>query len=272
MADTIGSLIEDIEKRMVDLGYEDFELLAGPDHDLKSLKELKRQLMNEKKQRQLEKKEKTKNTNGLRDLLVKISKVFRKDFYIYNGIYIIPGELSKDNLKGSYLLRLQDEFSVYMKKILFKEPVNTIIFVSDISLLKGVIDENICDESKVLQEALDKNIIRVEDKDSYNEIYTFLKEEIKSIEKDSNDFISCEINVDDDPEIISRKKLFLIQYKNLPPIEGNIQLFPFFTEKEETPIEFMTNIMEESENMNIYYGRFHITYSYFDIYIKLTYF
>ena len=57
MAISIEELVADIEKRMTVLGYENFDELYNQDHDDKSLKLLKRRLMDEAKLARENKKE-----------------------------------------------------------------------------------------------------------------------------------------------------------------------------------------------------------------------
>lgn len=272
MAISLAELVSDIEKRMVALGYEDLEELHNPDHDEKSLKLLKRRLMDEAKLARENKKERTRLTKALREVVVKLSKIYKKDLYIYNGVYVIPGKVSEESLKGKFLVSIKDEYLEPIKTILFKKESNTVIFIRDISEFKNIIDENIEDKDIILARAKETHIIDEFDEDKSNSFMDKLKDELESISSDRESFIPLDIDVSNNPEILSFKKIFHIKYKDFPDIEGNIQLFPFFTEKDTPYIEFMSDEFNNNGNIKLYYARFHVDYTYFDIYFKIYYF
>lgn len=265
-------LYADIEKRMIALGYEDFGELISQDHDINSLKLLKRRLMDEVKERRELKKERTKNTKMLRDFVVKVSRIFKKDMYIYNGIYVIPGIISQEDLKGKILLKINDEYIECVKKVLFPEEENKILYIPDISSIKALIDEFMEEEIRILLTGIERESIKNIEGDKYKKIHSSLFEELDKIAVDSNHFIPITFDYDD-PDIIGLKKIFEIQYKDLPSIEVNLQLFPFVLESKPDYIELMSDVFFEKENeMTIYYARFKIEFGYFEIHMKIYYF
>lgn len=272
MADTRIDLIKDIEKRMTALGYENFNELYNQEHDLKSLKELKRRLMDEAKALREFKKEKTRLTKDLKSLLIKLNKVYRKDLYIYNGIYSIPGVISQESLKGKFIIKIKDEFEECMKEILFKNETNELIFIRDISELKSLVEENLEDKDIILSRAKESGVIEVCDEEKTNSLVLKMNDELELIKNNTELFISLFINDEEEPDIINMKKKFSIKYKDFPEIEGNIQLFPFYTEKDKPYIEFMSDEFEDNGSVKLYYAIFHIDYSYFDIFSKIYYF
>lgn len=271
MAVTVSELLEDIEKRMIALGYEDFNDLYSQDHDIKSLKEIKRKLMDDAKALREEKKEKTRWTKELRDVLVKLSKVYKKDFYIYNGSIAIPGKISEESLKGKFILTIKEEYTYCIKRILFENKENTVIFIRDLSELKNIIDENLENESAILPSAVENKIIDVYDVNRTLMVKDKMDTELNAIMEDSEDFIELQID-EKDPDIFNMKKIFEMKYKDFPPIEGNIQLFPFYNEKEKPSIEFMCGDFVSKGSIHLYYARYHVDYNYFDIYFKIYFF
>lgn len=271
MADTIESLKEDIEKRMVALGYEDFEELHSPDHDLKSLKELKRRIMDEAKELKEKKKELTKDTKAFRDFLVKLTKIYRKDFYLYNGTFLIPGKISTESLKGKYLLKVKEDLIPLIQSILQSEGKNEMLYIPDIALLKNLVDELIERKELIRKTAEDSQTLIVVPEEKTTSLLQHMNEELEHLKKDSNEFLPLEIDLSDE-EILSIKKIFPIQYKDYPKIEVNVQVFPFFTEKTQNFMEFMCGKVENSGLVKIYYAWIHIDHEYFDIYFKLYYF
>ena len=271
MAVTVEDLIADIEKRMKDLGYEDFENLYSPDHDLQSLKQLKRKIMDEAKALRDEKKERSKHTKALRDFLVKISKVYKKDMYIYNGVFVIPGKISEESLKGRFILSVKEEFQISIKNVLFPDSENKVIFIRDLSELKNIIDENIENKDIILPRAEELKIIDVYDYIKTSIIKDKMDSELQMIQSDSELFEPLVID-ESDPDVLNLKKIFNIEYKDFPPIEANIQLFPFYAEKEKPFIEFMCGNFENKGRTKLYYARFHVDYTYFDIYFKIYFF
>lgn len=271
MAITEKDLIADIEKRMVALGYEDLEELYSPDHDIKSLKDLKRRLMDEAKEAKEQKKERTKYTKEFRNLFVKLTKVYRKDFYIYNGTYAIPGKISEESLKGKFILSIKEQYRRCVNEILFPDNENTILFIKDISEIKNVVDEFIEEKDKILPACLERGLIQKLSEEKFNEIKDKITTELDKIQQETEFFIPVEVDLSD-PEVISLKKIFKMQYKDFPPIEGNIQLFPFFTENDKPFIEFMSEEFDNGGGTKLYYARFHIDYTIFDIYFKIYYF
>lgn len=267
----MNDLIEDIKKRMTALGYENLEELYSPDHDMKSLKELKRRLMDEAKNLRDLKKEKTRATKELRNILVKFTKLYRKDFYIYNGQFAIPGPISEESLKGKFIVSIKEEFLPTIKEILFPDNENTLLFISDVSEVKNVIDNFLDQKDLVLPTCVERGFITKIAGDKYEFIIKSIHDEFEMIQDERDDFIPCIIE-ENDPEVISLKKIFKIQYKDFPPIEGNIQLFPFFTEAERPYIEFMSKEFDNGEKMKLYFARFHLDYILFDIYFKIYYF
>lgn len=272
MAISIEELVADIEKRMIALGYEDFEELYNQDHDDKSLKLLKRRLMDEAKLARENKKERTRLTKSLREVIVKLSKIYKKDLYIYNGIYVVPGKISEESLKGKFLVSIKTEYIEPIKSILFKKESNEVIFIRDISDFKTIIDDNIEDKDVILSRAKEAGIIDEFDEEKTNSFMDKLKDELESINTDRDEFIPLDIDISNNPDILSLKRIFHIKYKDFPDIEGNIQLFPFFTEKETPYIEFMSDEFNNNGNIKLYYARFHVDYTYFDIYFKIYYF
>lgn len=271
MAVTVADLLADIEKRMIALGYEDFEELYSQDHDIQSLKELKRKLMDDAKALREEKRIKTRWTKELRDVLVKLSKVYKKDFYIYNGSIVIPGKISEEALKGKFILTIKDEFKECIKRILFTNEENRMIFIRDLSEFKSLIDEFLDCEGAILSVGVERQIIEVCDLNKTLLVKDKMDIELESIKKDSEKFIILEID-DSDVDIINTKKLFKMNYEGYPPIEGNIQLFPFYNEKEKPVVEFMCGDFEKRGLITLYYARFHVDYQYFDIYFKIYFF
>ena len=271
MAVTVEDLLADIEKRMVALGYEDFEELYSQDHDIQSLKELKRKLMDDAKALREEKKLKTRWTKELRDVLVKLSKVYKKDFYIYNGSIVIPGKISQESLKGKFILTIKDEFQECIKRILFNDEENRMIFIRELSEFKSLIDEFLECEEAILTAGVERSIIEVCDINKTLLVKDKMDIELESIKLDSEKFKPLEID-DTDVDIISTKKLFEMKYDGYPPIEGNIQLFPFYNEKDRPDVEFMCGDFEKRGLITLYYARFHVDYQYFDIYFKIYFF
>lgn len=272
MADTINDLILDIEKRMSNLGYTDFGILHNKNHDLKTLKELKRKIMDEARDARDAKKERSKLPKALREVIVKLSKVYKKDLYIYNGVYSIPGIISDDSLKGKFLIKIKEEYQESIKDILFNDNENTLIFIRDISELKNIIDENLENKDGILPSAKERGVIEICDEDKSKPILEKMNNELDTISEINHMFIPLKIDEDSDPDIVSLKKIFEIRYKNLPSIECNIQLFPFYTEKEKPFIEYMSMEFTANGNVNLYYAIFHIDYLYFDIFLKIYYF
>ena len=270
MAITFEDLQLDCEKRMVALGYEDLEELYSPDHDIKSLRMLKRRLMDEAKEKRELKKEQMHHPSNLKNTLIKLSKLYKKDFYVYNGIFILPGKISQESLKGKFLIVLKEEFVDSIKQTLFKEEKNTILYIKDVGELKTLVEENITNKDEIYQISLDRQIIEdVTDKQS--QLVKKIETELESIKHDSEYFVPVNIDTDDE-QIISVKKIFCLKYKDFPNIECNIQLFPFFTEKERPTIEFMSDDFESNRGVKLYYARFHEDYEYFNIYFTIYYF
>ena len=59
-----------------------------------------------------------------------MNKVYRKDLYIYNGIFAIPGVISDESLKGQFILKIKEEYHECLKEILFKNDSNENSFIN----------------------------------------------------------------------------------------------------------------------------------------------
>lgn len=284
MAVTYETLITDIQKRMARLGYDDLEELAGPDHDIQSLKELKKRLMQEEKDLKSTKKELTKDTKAMRDFLVKVSRIMKDDFYINKEGIIIPGKKTESEMKGKFTLESRPEYIMTINLILFStysvsgttlignESEHDLVYCRDISELKGLMDEFPDKKEAILDTAIKRGIVRIVDNPEYSHKIQQIEKEMSDIKAVSDDFISVPINTDDE-EIFSIKKMFSIQYKDFPEMDVNIQLFPYINDKGFDFAEFMTGIFYEKKGeTTLYYTRVHISFSYFDIHIQYLYF
>lgn len=271
---SIGELIEDIEKRMIDLGYEDLEEFASPDHDVKSLMALKRRLMDEKKERQSNKKKLVENTKPFRNLLVKISRVFKKDFYICNGTFCIPGKLSGKEAKGTFVVIdsiYKDNISAILKPDTDKE--FTVYYIKDVSEFKVIVDEFIEDENNIFTVALERGCAYlVDDIEATNKGMSIV-DILDDIDKDSDKFKTISIDLNDH-DIIDIKKRISIKYsEDYPAMEINLSMFPYCNVNEDgiLNVDYMSGIYETSDNSNIYYVRFKIFTDELTIYLKKYY-
>lgn len=270
---SIGELIEDIEKRMIDLGYEDLEELASPDHDVKSLMALKRRLMDEKKERQSNKKKLVENTKPFRNLLVKISRVFKKDFYICNGTFCIPGKLSGKEAKGTFVVIdsiYKDNISAILKPDTDKE--FTVYYIKDVSEFKVIVDEFIEDENNIFTAALERGCAYlVDDIEATNKSMSIV-DTLSDIDNDSDAFKTITVNMSD-RDIVDIKKRISIKYEDYPEMEVNLTMFPYCVVNDDGTlnVDYMSGIYEESNNSNIYYARFRIFTEELTIYLKKYY-
>lgn len=77
-------------------------------------------------------------SSTIRDLFVKICKVFPKDMYIIDYRYCIAGNISDDNVPYSGLCILDPEFISVVKNTFTN---HDIIYIKDINLAKDKLDE-----------------------------------------------------------------------------------------------------------------------------------
>lgn len=265
---SIPDLIQDIEKRMIALGYEDFEELHNLDHDAKSLAVLKRRLMDEAREMRELKKQKSRIPKGLKDILSKLTKIYKNDLYIYNARFVIPGNTSQESLKGRFIVTMKDEYVEFMETIC---PHDTMIYIKDISELKKLVDAFPTMAEAIYPNGLETKIIQIET-NRLESLKEKMNEELEYIKIDTEHFIPLIIDDENDPEIITLKKKFDIQFKEYPNIEANIQLFPLYTEKEKPFIEFMSDFYNQNSGITLYYARFHMSHTFFDTYFKILYF
>jgi len=271
----LDELKENITKRMKKLGYTDDEIslkLESLKDDKKLLSEYKKDLIEKEKQDKALLKERTKYCDNLRDLCVKIKRIFKDDFYIYKSKFVIAGELTKDSLKGEIILIIDDEYCDYFDKVIGNKTTSNLLYVESGDNLKETFIKYIDNYEEVYDICIKENIISYVNDSTFKKIDDYVNTELNNERVDSDGYICVDID-EDDLDIKDMKKKFEMKYKNLPSIEVNSSLFPYLFTKYITKFEFMAKKMmtDKKSNLTIYYARFNIECLYFTIKLKVFY-
>lgn len=266
MTTTKESLQEEIRSIATGIEEELPMILDDPDASIQQLKDclaLLKMAKKEKTQLQRQEKKKIKDT---RDFLVKLSRIFKEDLFIYNGLYIYPGKNSSDNLVGEYLLEISDDY----KNLILENVCDG--NKEDIFYIPSVLESKVALDSDNPHKSLLSTIKTIKRGSlEYDDIQNHIKEILADIDLDTDLYITLPLL--DDPEIFSLKKIFSLKYENYKPVELNIDLLPMVTSETINEVEFCCGEYPTlSGNFPVYYVRFKIPSQYFHILTKYFYF
>lgn len=168
-----------------------------------------------------------KALKGVRDFTVKLSKIYKKDFYIVDGSYLYPGMQSKVDLSGVLICEIEDVYREYLKDLNITD--TNLVYISDIKEFKDDIinpKSNIDNDTKLTE--LREEILNFVNKVKLG-YTTWNKFEIDTnVFFDDKEIIELNSNIDDIPSVI-------IGLKMIPLIsEKNIECLFYVCGKEET--------------------------------------
>lgn len=149
-----------------------------------------------------------KTINLVRDLLVKITNVFRSDLFIVHNKFCIGGKISESSNPGHYICILSEDIKNALSDVvnpdncIFIESIRNakVDFLNNIEILNET-------ESKNLEKRVDYFTTLFNNIENWDE-FTFSEEEIEKLYKDL-DFIYF-IPKNSDSEIVISKSLFPI--------------------------------------------------------------
>ena len=221
----------------------------------------------------------------LRDMFVKLGKLYKEDFYIWNGRYTMQGKLSFAKLPSQIATIINDESVNLLEKYLgFDKSVGKIIYVHDTSPLKKSIDEIIQTHKDAIKTdpaveiAIFPNV-----KETLSSIYKevddkkieVIKTEILKYEESVTSYDYYTLPIDDESYLNTTiQKLFeektYIELEDCNKLCPNVivaaPLFPLLTEKNISLFEYACTKLYE-DNMSTLYTMVHrMSLDYFVLY------
>lgn len=151
------------------------------------------------------------------DLATKLKGVFKKDLYIKDSLYILPGHYTDDDLCGDILCIMELPYKQAVESVF---GVHNLIYIDDIVEYKKEPDKHyitFTSEDNIYNEVTEKqNKIktRIEEIETWENFISSFQEEI--LESIFNENASVDLKVDKYPTITVAKKLFpQVSLKNI---------------------------------------------------------
>lgn len=194
-----------------------------------------------------------KALKGVRDFTVKLSKIYKKDFYIVDGTYLYPGIQSKTELPGVLICEIEDQYKEYLKDLNITD--TNLVYINDIKIFKDDIitpKSNIDNETRLSE-------IRDEILNFVNKVklgYTTWN----NFEIDKNVFF-------DDKEIVELDS----NIDNIPSVIIGLKMIPLISEKNIDSLFYVCGEEESKMSMPIYYIIFDFHTPHFRIMMKYHY-
>ena len=226
----------------------------------------------------------------LRDVFVKLGKLYKSDFYIWNGTRTIQGELSFAKLPSRISTIINDETVRLLKKYMrFTKGTDRVIYVNDTSPLKKAIDEIIMTNKEAIKTDPAVEITILPDvqqrlssiyKDVLDKKMEKIKMEIIKYESTVVQYDYYTLPIEDDVYLNDvLKKLFIekthIELKDQNELCPNViiaaPLFPLLTEKNISLFEYTCTKLYE-DDISILYAMVHrMSLDYFVLYASYHY-
>jgi hypothetical protein len=190
----------------------------------------------------------------IRDLFVKLSNIFPNDIYIVNNLFVVPGPLSNEDLRGYYYCKLSPEMASLTVETF---SINQLIYIPSIKDIKNDIKAyTIITDETTMTEIDDKLSVLIEDNDSVPS-WTNVKD-------DSAIYESIE-------RIITNKTTETI-FQNLPnvyPVIMGKKLFPLITVSTLNKLYYAYDSYPEVDGLS----KIHLTYDhqYFQLVMLYTF-
>lgn len=186
-----------------------------------------------------------------RDLIVKLSRVYKKDFYIIDGSYLYPGKLSVEEISGYMVCEIEEPYKEYLKEL---EITNEkFIYISDIKTFKD--------------DFTAKNII--DNETNYNQIRDEMFSFIDSVKKIPV-WNSMNINLD---TLFTLKEIVELESNrdDIPNVIIGNDMLPLVTEKNIQDLYYCCDIEKIELKMKIYKVIFDFTIPHFRLMYKYNY-
>ena len=169
------------------------------------------------------KKEKSPN-DLVMDLATKLKGVFKKDLYIKDSLYILPGHYTDDDLCGDILCVMELQYKKAIREVF---GIHDLIHIDDLVDYKQEPDNHYTTFTKddtiysQIEEKQNKIKTRIDSIDVWEDFISSFQEEI--LESIFNENTSVDLKIDQYPAITVAKKLFpQVSLKNIDNLSFSI--------------------------------------------------
>ena len=195
----------------------------------------------------------TKALKSVRDFTVKLSKVYKKDFYIVDGSYLYPGIQSESDLSGIVICEIEEPYREYLKDLNITD--FPLIYINDIKEFK----DDIISPKSVIDNETKLNELRKEIQ------YFVTKVKVNydiwnKFEVDNGIFF-------DEKEIIELSS----NQETVPSVIIGLKMIPLISEKNIDNLYYVCDSEETKISLPLYFVLFDFHTPHFRIMMKYNY-
>ena len=194
-----------------------------------------------------------KAVKSVRDFAVKLSKVYKKDFYILDGTYLYPGIQSEADLPGKLICEIEEPYKEYLSELGIVN--SSLVYISDVKTFK---DDTITPKTIIENETKINEIKK--------EVYSF----VDNVKKETDTWNKFEVDTDlffDEKEIIEVQS----HKDDIPSVILGIKMIPLISEKNINDIYYVCNNEKTELSLPVYYIIIDFHTPHFRIFMKYNY-